>query len=64
MSEYIILKEAAAILRCTKRTVERLVEKGILKPYQVEGTGKALLYKREDVEGLIKPRESVRHNPA
>lgn len=45
-------QEAAEILRCTVRTIDRLIVKGVFNTYRIPGTRKRLL-KRSEINKAI-----------
>jgi excisionase family DNA binding protein len=52
--ELLTLREAAAALRVSAKTITIYMKKGALQAYRVP-VGNKLLFKREDIEQLIAP---------
>lgn len=53
-NELLTVNEAGALLRKSRPTIYRYVREGLIKGYQVAGTGH-LLFKREELLSLLVP---------
>jgi excisionase family DNA binding protein len=54
MRPYLTIRETAALLAPSTRTIHRYIAEGKLKAYRVAGE-KVIRIKREDVEALLRP---------
>jgi excisionase family DNA binding protein len=53
MTTWMTKKEAAAHLRVSTRTIERLVRDGKLRKHNVAGSSRSVRFSREEVESLL-----------
>lgn len=59
---YLTIRETAALLALSTRTIHRYIAEGKLKAYRVAGE-KVIRIKREDVEALLEPVDAAGQAP-
>lgn len=60
MTEYLTIKEVAAILKISRNHLNKLTKKGNIQAYRI---GRSIRYKREDVDKALTQKEIQPQEP-
>ena len=55
---WMTVKDVCEYLQISKSTVYRLIDQAVLKPYKISETGRAVRFKREEIDDYLRQQRN------